>query len=323
MRFALVVTALLVLTSCGYIGPPEYPALNIPARVADLGAIERGDHLDISFTLPTLTTEGLVVKSIGPIDLRVGPSPQPEFHIEPWAEGATKVEVKSPEKPGPVQARVDISKFAGQEVIVAVRIASPKGRYSEWSNLATVRVGPPVGKPAGFAAENTAKGVWLTWKGSGASSFRVYRSSDKEPQPALVATVPDQTFLDTTTAFGTKYEYFVQGTSGDAESEAAGPITITPKDDFPPAVPSGLAATAGLNSIELNWDRSPEPDFQGYRVYRAPQEGPFERVADLIEAPNYSDRKIESGKRYRYAISAVDRSGNESEKSAPIEVTAP
>ena len=41
-----------------------------------------------------------------------------------------------------------------------------------------------------------------------------------------------------------------------------------------------------------------------------------------VEAPNYSDRRVASGKRYRYAISAVDLLGNESARSQPVEAAA-
>jgi hypothetical protein len=50
--------------------------------------------------------------------------------------------------------------------------------------------------------------------------------------------------------------------------------------------------------------------------------GPFDKYATLIEAPTFSDSKIESGKRYRYTVSAVDLTGNESARSAIVEATA-
>ena len=40
-------------------------------------------------------------------------------------------------------------------------------------------------------------------------------------------------------------------------------------DTFPPAVPVGLMAVAGVNSIELAWQRNTEDDFAGYQVYRS------------------------------------------------------
>jgi fibronectin type 3 domain-containing protein len=39
--------------------------------------------------------------------------------------------------------------------------------------------------------------------------------------------------------------------------------------------------------------------------------------------PTFSDHKIESGKVYRYAVSAVKRNGFESKLSAPVEASPP
>ena len=61
------------LVGCGSIGEPLYPALRIPTRVTDLAVVERGANLDIDFTIPPLTTEGLPLKEIGGVELRVGP----------------------------------------------------------------------------------------------------------------------------------------------------------------------------------------------------------------------------------------------------------
>jgi fibronectin type 3 domain-containing protein len=49
--------------------------------------------------------------------------------------------------------------------------------------------------------------------------------------------------------------------------------------------------------------------------------GPLERQGAVVPLPAYSDRKIEHGKTYRYQISAVDKKTNESDKSAPAEVS--
>lgn len=321
IRVLLAVGA-LGLSGCGYMGDPLFPALNIPNRIIDLSVVERGDHLDVNFTIPALTTEGLAVKSVGAIDLRAGPAPAKDFTVEQWAEAAQRVDVKAPAKPEPVHASIPVQGFVGKEVIVAVRLGNSKGRVSEWSNRATIAVAPPVDKPANFTAAASPQGVVLKWQGSG-TQFRIFRASDKEPQPTLVATTAEHEYVDTTATYGVPYEYFIQGTITDIESEAAGPVAITAKDVFPPAVPSGLEVTVGLNALELAWERNTEPDFKGYRIYRSTGGGPFEMLAEGVESPNYSDKKIESGKKYRYAVAAVDQIGNESEKCAPVEITAP
>jgi len=57
-------------------------------------------------------------------------------------------------------------------------------------------------------------------------------------------------------------------------------------------------------------------------VYRSTEGAEFEKIAALIDAPVYSDQRVEAGKRYRYAVSSVDQAGNESARTEPVEVTA-
>ena len=75
-------------------------------------------------------------------------------------------------------------------------------------------------------------------------------------------------------------------------------------------------------TIELAWERSVESDFRGYNVYRSTGDGPFEKIASLIDVPTYSDREVKTGTRYRYAVTAVDQVGNESPRSPVAEATA-
>jgi hypothetical protein len=321
-KFALVFTA-ACLSGCGYVGEPLYPALKIPGRVTNLSAVERGDHLEIEFAIPPLTTEGVALTQIGAVELRVGPNTAEPFNTDVWAASARRVDVATPAAPGSVHAEVPIGDLVGKDVIVGVRASNARGRFSGWSNLVTLSVQPPLAKPAEFTPRNVREGVQLSWRAPQQSSFRIYRQAENELRPSLLASATEQQYVDATTQYGKKYEYYVQGVNGAAESEIAGPVIITPKDVFPPAVPADVTAVAGVNSIELAWERNSEADFRGYRIYRATGDGAFARIADLVEAPNYSDKNIESGKRYRYAVTSVDQLGNESERSQSAEATAP
>src|SRR5579864_3039858 len=127
--------AFAFLVGCGSVGEPLYPALNIPTHVTDLTAVERGDKIDIRFTIPPLTTEGLVLKQIGRVELRIGPSPASGFQPNDWANGAQQIEVPTPAQTGSVQAQRSVQDFVGKEVLVAVRVGNAKGRMSDWSNF--------------------------------------------------------------------------------------------------------------------------------------------------------------------------------------------
>ena len=94
-------------------------------------------------------------------------------------------------------------------------------------------------------------------------------------------------------------------------------VSVTPRDIFPPSPPVNLAAIAGVSSVELNWDRSSDPDLKSYRVYRNDAV-----ILQDVDTPSFSDKQVKAGERYRYTVTAIDQSGNESAKSAVVEVTA-
>jgi hypothetical protein len=321
LSFAAACVAVM-LTGCGYIGEPLYPALNIPTRVSDLGAVERGGRIDVTFTIPPLTTEGLALKQIGAVELRAGPSTG-DFEINRWAESAKRIDVATPAQPGAVQVPVPVEGFIGKEIIVAMRVVNAKGRASAWSNVVILTVEIPLATPAPFSGKASPEGVRLSWAAPGQTAFRVYRVAPGETSPKLLGSATEPEYLDATAEFGKTYTYYVQGVHDKAESDAAGPYTITPQDEFPPAPPAGLAAAVSGDSIELSWERNTESDFKEYRVYRSAEGGPFEQIAAGLEAPGYSDRKLPSGKRYRYRVIAVDQSGNPSEPSSVVEAVAP
>ena len=152
--------------------------------------------------------------------------------------------------------------------------------------------------------------------------YRVFRILQGAP-PAVLGDADQPTFTDPEATFGTEYRYMVMATSGDThQSVMSETETIVPKDTFPPSVPVGLTPVQGVRTIELAWERNTEADLRGYYVYRA-DTGPMQRVAGPIDSPAFSDGGVQTGRRYRYAISAVDVSGNESAQSAPVEAEAP
>lgn len=315
----------LILAGCGSIGEPLYPALHIPAPVADLMVVEQGSNLDFLFTIQNLTTEGLPIKEggIGMVDLRVGPIPSTGWNIDQWAAGATSVPVPTPEKAGPIQASIPVGRFVGSEVAVAVRVTNSKGKDAGWSAPKMFTVRTPLPDPTGFRAAADPKGVRLSWMETGKAEYHVYRKTEQQTRPVLLATTTEPDYVDISAEYGKTYQYSVQATRDGIESNMIGPVTITPVDIFPPAVPSGLTVSAGINTLELAWNRNTEPDFKEYRVLRSVDGGPFVEAARGLETPVYSDRMVQSGKRYRYEVESVDQDGHVSAPSGPVEMTAP
>jgi fibronectin type 3 domain-containing protein len=314
--------AALIFSGCGYIGEPMNPLLNIPNHVTDLAAVERGDKIIFQFTVPPLTTEGKQAR-IGRIEVRAGEAGD-TFNADEWAARSKLIEVKQEERKH-IQSEIPAASWVGKNLALGVKVYGMNKRDAGWSNFAIVTVVQPLVTPSDVQATPVAEGVRVDWKGQ-AGQYRVFRRVEQGPD-LLLATIEANQWVDAATEYGKQYQYLIQAVqktgNGEVESEFSEPRGVTPEDKFPPAVPAGLSAIVGTDNIELVWDRNTDPDLAGYHLYRAAGDGKLEKIADVQDAPSYSDRKLESGKRYRYAVSAMDRSGNESKPSEPVEITAP
>jgi hypothetical protein len=306
------------LTGCGYIGPVQPPLLDIPLAVPYINAIEYGSKILVEFTLPDLTTEGNPVRNLRSLEVRVGPGITP-FSTDTWAKSAKAYPIPSP-APGPFTKEIPVEEFIGKEVVISVRAVGSKGRPAQWATPRVLSVQSPLATPLDLKADNVEQGVKLTWRGS-SQNYRIYRAlADAVPERLKES---DRTeFIDDTTEYDKTYRYLVQAVTDDFhQSEVSAPYSITPKDEFAPAVPGALTAILGVSTVELAWIRNAEPDFKGYNVYRSTDGGPFVRIGELIVAPNFSDSKVEPGKKYRYEVSAVDVKGNESAHSTPADAS--
>jgi hypothetical protein len=318
----LLAILLCALTGCGYVGDPLPPALHIPEKVTDLRAVQRGDRILIDFTIPELTTEGLPIRKVGGIDLRVG-TVEPPFNVDRWMSSAKAVPVPVTERKA--QALAQASEWYGRDVVIGVRVLNHNNRPSDWSNFAVVTAITPLATPTQLRAEMHPKGILVKWAAETRDQvqFRVFRRADDQKADTVIATVLQPEYLDGAVTLGKRYEYSVRAVIGSAESETAGPASVLARDVFAPATPAGLTAVASLNSIELGWERNAEQDLASYRVYRAEADSAFTIIADSVDNPAFSDRQVSSGKIYRYAVTALDQAGNESEKTPPVQAAAP
>jgi hypothetical protein len=317
---AAMLSASLLCIGCGYMGPPLPPALNLPNRVVDLTAVQRGSNIVVHFTMSKMTTEALPIKDPPEVDLRIGASGR-TFNFHDWFEHARRIPAQS----GATDFEIPITDYVGKDVVVAVRLVNDKGKDAGWSNFPAVLVTAAVPRPENLKAVATAQGVELTWSGDAAPLYRIYRKEDAG-EFAPLGDTPKSPYVDSTAEYLKNYTYFIQGIqkNGDtaSESERSDSASLTPKDIFPPAVPTNLKAIVGTKSVELSWTRNTESDLAGYRVYRSVGDGPIELLADKLPGASYSDRAVKSG-HYRYAVRSYDLLNNESALSAPIDVLVP
>ena len=313
MKLLLSLALLSLLYGCGYVGNPLPPAVNIPLPVRDVKAVQVGDRMIVDFTQPVETTEGLPIKRLGGVDVRVGKKSEP-------IDQGKAIEAKLSEE-GAVRVEVPVKDWVGQDVIIGVRTTNTKGRASAWSNVATLRVSAPPAVPLTLKAESDPAGARLTWVGS-SPSYRVLRRLSDDKEFVQIGEPTEASFLDETSEYDKKYVYAVIAVDGGARSVESAPLEFTPTDTFAPAAPKGLTGIIGPVSVELAWESNVEADLRGYRVYRSVDGAPPAMLME-VAAPAFSDKKPVAGKKHSYTVTAVDKHDNESPKSPVVEVDVP
>ena len=87
--------------------------------------------------------------------------------------------------------------------------------------------------------------------------------------------------------------------------------------------PHGDAA----HSVTLTWNGPrlrPGVVLAGYNVYRRTAEGShLVKIAERVAGPPYEDRLVNGGRKYIYAVTALDQTGRESRFSSEVSAEIP
>jgi len=369
--FSFFFSLFLFSVGCGAPGEPVPPSPPVPTAIVDLAVHQAGDGAQLSFTLPSNSISGEKLPAPPAVEILQG-AVRPDgsadaksFRVVYTIPGAlvgsyradSHVRFTDPISPEETKAH------PGGAVAYAVRTRASRKRASADSNVVTLRIFPVPAPLASVEARVTEFAVELSWlvpTGTAAgqpvstiTGYRIYRSeirpSVSSPPPqdlppgkpearaALLASSATSNYRDTSIVFDHTYVYIVRSVvqveGNELESSDSQPVTVTPRDIFPPAAPQGLVAALlpgsapGTAVVDLSWSMNLETDLAGYRVYRSEQEGTKGQLvtSELLPTPAVRDTSVEPGHRYWYTVTAVDRTGNESEPGAPVvvEVTQP
>lgn len=121
----------------------------------------------------------------------------------------------------------------------------------------------------------------------------------------------------------------LDGTGNGYDPAQAGRLhVVTSGDTTPPAVPLNLhEVSRSAAAIIIGWDASPDADTAAYGIYREMLADDAPTSAVLIAyvlAPTteYTDTDVATGHTYRYQVTAIDTSFNESGFSNSVDITA-
>jgi hypothetical protein len=92
------------------------------------------------------------------------------------------------------------------------------------------------------------------------------------------------------------------------------------EDNLAPEVPKNLTGTVNPGDISLSWDEITSEPVKYYSVYRQIGEAAMTLLAYTPE-PKYIDNTATVKGVYKYSVTATDFGLNESEKTAPIDLT--
>ncbi len=281
-KFIAPTALCLLLASCAQTGPPLPPSLELPKPPTDLRASRKGNHVTLTWSEPTRTTDRQSVRYLGPT--LVCRSLEPEIttcgnfaDMLPAPSSAAAAPQKSGLPRPAAETYTDTLPSAMQqqdpsaEVTYAVEILNRHARGAGLSNRVHVPAIVTLPPPGDLAAELTGDGVVLTWTGAGESQgvpgnsatntpgvqhrYRIYRRDESSGKDAIAGEVPlgesgPAHFTDSTFEWERTYLYRLTAVSivkrPDSEVQVEGddspPVRVIAHDVFPPSVPAGLQA---------------------------------------------------------------------------------
>ena len=356
-RFAVAVSATLMLAACATIAPPQPPSLELPKPPTDLRASRQGDRVSLNWTIPIQTTDRETLRNLGPTLICRGPG---ELNSCNTPVGQIRMPIPAikagASAPKPQAAYADTlppqleSDDPSAFITYAVQVLNREGRAAGLSNQVHVPLAHTLPPPRDFHAHVAKEGVVMNWIGEIVPVapadvhyvYRVYRRAEGSNERVLAGETPagaeiSFTMTDAGIEWQKTYYYRAEAVTlirrainsqleieGDDTPEAK----VVADDVFPPAVPAELQAVfSGPGQkpfIDLVWAPVTDADLAGYNVYRR-EEGttPVKLTGDLIKAPAYRDENVAPQRKYFYSVSSVDVRGNESARSEEASEAVP
>jgi hypothetical protein len=191
--------------------------------------------------------------------------------------------------------------------------------------------------PSDVKAEAKAEGVTVSWSEPSQSignqgapvivGYNIFRTGPAEELGDLAApvnTAPIKGTMYTDTPSYGEHAYRVSAVANTGppllESDASAPAKVNFRDLAPPPAPTKVTALVETNAVRLVWDPVNAPDLAGYRIYRGEAVGFGATLQDLGSYPlhllvtetTYVDTTMNLGISYRYAVTSMDKNGNQS-----------
>lgn len=359
VALAAVLGASAVLSGCGMQAAPQPPSLKLPEPVKDLRAARTGDEVALTWTMPQRDTSKVLLKEA--VTARVcrreaaagSCSKVADVLFAPGAQAAFKEDLPAAMatgQPRPLSYFVELINQRGRSaglsnastVLAGKAPVPPAGLVAEVRKQGVVLHWIP-GPAEPYATEIRLERTLLTPAPKKQAQGPLTAPPEPLKQNLLVpAGEVRGRAIDKDIRFGNTYEYRAQritrvtanGKTLELDSSFSPPVKVEALDVFPPAMPTGLAAVAtpaenGAGpAIDLSWQPDAEADVAGYAVYRretGQPESAWQRIsaAQPVVGAGFHDPKVQPGRTYEYAVTALGQNGKESARSESAQETTP
>jgi hypothetical protein len=343
MRSRGLISAFLLLlladtTGCGWKTPPQIPESPRSEAVKDIKAVTRDAIAFLSWPIPVKNVEG---KSMNPSDIRLFRIERAEITHDRSTPRYRFYAAIDMANPIPASIRngmvywIDRNLKYDQMYGYRIRAISIRGGISAWSS--EVRIAPllSLAIPKIFVAQGGDSNNLLSWEtvttrvdGSqynGFVGYNVYRGTEKaryEDTPINGEPLRTNFYRDAAVENDKLYFYIARSVDSPTppwhESLDSNESMATPRKLTPPGRPMGLTVVSGIDRVFLTWNENKESDLAGYYIYRSTSSGrDYERITEqLLLSTTFSDETVKAGTTFYYVVTAVDKSGNESARSA-------
>lgn len=351
----VLLVLLFAAVACGKRGDPKPPVPIIPQATTDLVVTQRADKVILSWSYPSITTAGRSLTEVRRITILRYVEPFQDSKIPPVPEAqfvrlSTKVDSIEKANLGDATAGArllftdtpPLRSSDGRPVRLTYAVVTEGAvARSTPSNLAVIVPLPVAVPPSAVKATAKAEGVVLTWDESKQSigdqgapvivGYHIYRTAPGQPfdelsAPITTAPVKETTYTDTPPYAEHDYRVAAVASTGPPllQSDPSAPVRIAFRDLIPPPAPGKVTALVETNLIRLLWDPVTAPDVAGYFVYRWDGGVRLKLCCPTaINQTNFLDISMQLGSPYRYEVTAIDKSGNESAPGSSETITIP
>jgi hypothetical protein len=328
---------LIFAGGCAKKAPPVPWDSIVPRRIVDLIATPREDRVLLGWTTPKENTDKSPLTNLAGFKILRSEGVLIGEECRGCGEKAKVVHemklAKENVAPGKKMAFFFEDQGPRRVYVYEVISINQRGYPSASSNPVTVYWDHPPQAPGTVMTEGGDKRVELSWNPvEGATGYNVYRRMGEEKgfplNPLNREPLNATQYTDLSVQNDVQYIYSVRSVKRvvktDVEGRGSPGIPATPVKLIPPSAPVGLLVIPLKEGIELTWRKNPEPDIQGYHVYRRrSEEGEFKRLNESpVAKETYLDTDVVLEQEYEYAVTAVDNSPrrNESPRSEEVRV---